>query len=421
MTEIKPFKAFYYNPQKIGDLAKVVCPPYDVISPEQQTFYHNQSEHNFIRIILGKDRASDTDKDNKYTRAKGLFQKWIEEDTLIQEEKPCIYFYRQEYKVMGERQTRMGFIALMKLQDDHEAKIYPHENTHSKAKEDRLKLWSMLSANLSSIFVCFADSEKTVNKIFTKHVAGTSPMVDLIDDTGIHQVLWRLSDPVLIEQIVQSLANQQLFIADGHHRYEVAKEYRRILQAQGGKVDPHAPYNYVMTYFTNIESRDLRIFPMHRIVRRLTKKMDFLEEFFRSDRMKTREELMILLAKAGQNEHAFGLYTKEGIWLLRLKSKLLIDQYITEGSREYRELDATILKTFVFDRVGVASEDIMYTSDVQEVIGKVDNGQADAGFIMNPVKISQLKAVALNGEKMPPKTTYFYPKVLSGLTIYKID
>jgi uncharacterized protein (DUF1015 family) len=421
MTEIKPFKAFYYNPKKNTDLAKVVCPPYDVISPEQQTFYHNQSERNFIRIILGKDRPADTDTDNKYTRAKGLFQKWIQDGTLIQDEKPCVYFHHQEYKVMGERQTRTGFIALMKLQEDHEAKIYPHENIHSKAKEDRLKLWSTLSANLSPIFVCFADSEKRVSKIYTKYVAGTSPMVDMVDDSGIRQVLWRLDDPALMAQIAEALSHQQLFIADGHHRYEVAKEYRRILQAQAGKVDTQAPYNYVMTYFTNIESRDLKIFPLHRIVRRLTKKMDFLEEFFRSDRLKTREDLMILLAKAGQNEHAFGLYTREGIWLLRLKSKLLVDQYITEGSREYRELDATILKTFVFDRVGAVSEDIMYTNDMQEATGKVDSGQAEACFIMNPVKIHQLKAIALNGERMPPKTTYFYPKILSGLTVYKID
>jgi len=175
-----------------------------------------------------------------------------------------------------------------------------------------------------------------------------------------------------------------------------------------------------MTYFTNIDSKDLKIFPMHRIVKKLPGDLSFLEEFFRMDKIKSKDELMVMLAKAGQNEHAFGLYTKDGHILMRLKNKALIDKTITEGSREYRRLDATILKYFVFDKLGVKSEDIIYTKDSVEVFTKVDEGIAEAGFIMNPVKISQLKAVALGGEKMPPKTTYFYPKVLSGLTSHRI-
>ena len=181
------------------------------------------------------------------------------------------------------------------------------------------------------------------------------------------------------------------------------------------------PFNYVMTYFTNLDSKGLQIFPMHRIVKSLPKNLDFLDEFFRVDTIKNKEDLPILLARAGRNEHAFGLYTRDGIKLLRLKSRLLINKHVKEGSPEYKKLDATILKTFVFDRVGIKSDDIIYTNDLDRVLQLVDERQADAGFAMNPVKITELRAIALNGERMPPKTTYFYPKVLSGLTAYKMD
>ena len=163
------------------------------------------------------------------------------------------------------------------------------------------------------------------------------------------------------------------------------------------------------------------ILPMHRVVKHFPQSLNFLEEFFRVDKVKSKSDLLILLAKAGLNEHAFGLYARDGVKLLRLKSKHIIDEHIADGSLEYKSLDATILKYLVFDKVGIQSSDIIYTKDLNEVTELVDFGQAEAGFIMNPVKVAQLKAIALNGERMPPKTTYFYPKVLSGLTVYKMD
>lgn len=420
MTEIRPFQGIHYNPEKISNPSKVMCPPYDVISVAQQDGFHNKNEHNFIRLEHAKDKAGDNAEQNKYTRAKDILNQWLSSGVLVQDENPAIYYYRQEYKVQGERHSRLGFIAAMKIQDAKDSKIFPHENTHAAAKEDRFKLWTSVGANLSPIFVCFSDRERKVEKIFITHLAVTKPLFDVTDDDGVKHLFWKLDDPKLVSQIVASLSNQSLFIADGHHRYEVACEIRRQKIAKIGKPTGQEPFNYVMTYFTNIDSRDLKIFPMHRIVTKLPGQLSFLEEFFRMDRIKAKNDFMVLLAKAGQNEHAFGLYTKEGYMLLRLKNKSLIDKVIQEGSKDYRRLDATILKYFVFDKLGVKSEDIIYTKDSIEVITQVDEGIADAGFIMNPVKISQLKAVALNGEKMPPKTTYFYPKVLSGLVSHKI-
>jgi len=421
MIEIKPFKAFYYNPDQIPDLSKTVCPPYDVISPVQQNNYYTQSEFNFIRVLLGKENPRDTDNKNKYTRARDTFQQWLKNKVLIKDEKPCIYYYLQDYKVLGEKYSRLGFISLMKIHDEKGGRIYPHENTHMRAKQDRLQLWQMLSSNLSAIFVCYSDRNKKIEKVFNKKFASAQPFINIMDDDGVRHRLWRLVDPVLIREIADNLRDQQLFIADGHHRYEVARELRRIKNPKHDKSARNPAYNYIMTYFTNMNSRDLKIFPIHRVIRKISKSMDFLDEFFRVDRIKTRENLAILLAKAGKNEHAFGLMTPQGKSLLRLKNKLLIDKNIKGGSQAFRHLDATILKHFVLDRLNIRSEDIFYTKDIKEAGRMVDEHEAEAAFLMNPVRIEDLREIAINGERMPPKTTYFYPKVLSGLTIYKIE
>jgi uncharacterized protein (DUF1015 family) len=421
MSNIMPFKAVYYNIKKVKDMIKVVSPPYDVISVEEQDYLHNLSPYNFTHIDFGKDLPTDDKTENKYSRAKGIYSEWLKKNVLVQDERPCLYFYKQNYKILGQKHSRMGFISLLELEDEEDSRVFPHENTHEQAVDDRFKLCENLKSNLSCIFVCYSDKHRRVEKIFERHVVSTDPIIDVVDDDKVHHTLWRLEDPVLIDKIKVTITDQQLFIADGHHRYKVAMEYRnkrmtRVLHPNG-----HEPFNYVMTYFTNMDSRGLQIFSMHRVVKQFSKTMEFLEEFFRVDSIKKKEELPILLAKAGCNEHTFGFYTREGNKLLRLKNKQLISKYITEGSKEYKNLDATILKSFVFDRMNVPSDDIIYTKDLDHVMHLVDTHQADVGFIMNPVKIAELRAIALNGERMPPKTTYFYPKVLSGLTIYKLD
>src|SRR3989338_2746965 len=425
MSSIKPFRAIRYNTEKIKDLGKVMCPPYDVISQEEREEFAARSPHNFAHVILPKDAppiGSLREEEYRYKRAKRIFSEWRNDSILIQDEKPAIYFYKQEYKSLGQKYSRLGFISLMHLRDGEESRVKPHENTHAHAVEDRFKLWRSLNANLSCIFVCYSDRQKKIEKIFTKKVLAQQPLVDIVDDDGVGHRLWRLDDMAVIDEINASIGDQHLFIADGHHRYRVAQELRRQkLAKMTQKPTGDEPFNYVMTYFTNMDSRDLQILPMHRIVRSIPSDLGILEECFRIDRLPNKGELLIPLARAGKNEHAFGLYTKGGVRLLRLRNKLLVDKFIKEGSREYKHLDATILKHFVFDKAGIRSEDIIYTKDFDEVISVVDQGQAAAGFIMNPVPIAQLQAIALNGEKMPPKTTYFYPKVLSGLTVYTMD
>ncbi len=421
MTVLRPFKAIHYNPETIKDFSKVVCPPYDVISKEQQTRLHNLSPYNFVHIDLAKETPKDDAANNKYTRSQKTFEEWLATGVLVEDEKPGIYFYKQDYKVMGQRHSRLGFIALMKLEDDGENRIFPHENTHSAAKEDRFQLCSALKAHLSSIFVSFSDKTRKVESIFQRKLSAQKPFIDVTDEEGVRHSVWKLTDEHAIKEIQAALQDQAMFIADGHHRYEVAQQYRKMHLKGKSKSNGQAPFDYIMTYFTNMESRDLKVFPIHRVIRKLPKNIDFLEEFFRIDKIKNRDDLPVLLAKAGRNESAIGIYTRDSIKLLRLKNKLLIDEHIHEGSKEYRQLDATILKYFILDRIGIASEDIIYTKDLPQALNMVDNHEAAASFILNPVQMQQIRAIALNGERMPPKTTYFYPKVLSGLTVYKME
>jgi len=421
MSALKPFAAVFYNKEKVDNLSNVICPPYDVISKDQQEAYYKQDPNNFIRLELAKETPKDTEKDNKYTRARKTFEEWLKKGILKQDDKPCIYYYKQDYKYQGQKYTRTGFLGLLKINEDSGVRILPHEHTHAAAKTDRLTLWSALKVNLSSIFVGYADKTGKIDRVFFKDLASQKPYLEAVDQDKVKHTIWRLENPDRIQEIVNVIDGQDLFICDGHHRFEVANQMRRDALKKAKKTTGEESYNYVMTYFTNMDSKDLQIFPIHRIVKKFPISVNLLEQYFRIDKVKTKVDWLVLLARAGQNEHSFGLYNKEGMFLLRLKNKSLIDKMVKEGSKEYRGLDAAILKAFIFDQVGVASEDIVYSKDPDEVVQAVNEGQAEAGFILNPVQVGQLRAIALNDERMPPKTTYFYPKVLSGLTIYKMD
>jgi uncharacterized protein (DUF1015 family) len=421
MSALKPFAAVFYNQEKVENLSQVFCPPYDIISKDQQEAYYKQDPYNFIRLELTKETLKDTDKDNKYTRAKKTYEEWFKKGILKQDDKPCIYFYKQDYKYQGQKYIRTGFLGLLKITEDSGVRILPHEHTHALAKTDRFTLWSALKSDLSPIFVGYADKAGKIDRIFFKDLANQKPYLEAVDQDKVKHTIWRLEDPDKIQEIIRVVDNQNLFICDGHHRFEVANQIRREALKKSPRTTGDEPYNYVMTYFTNMDSKDLQIFPIHRIVKKFPISVNLLEQYFRIDRVKNKIDWMVLLARAGQNEHAFGLYNKQGMFLLRLKNKMLIDKMVKEGSKDYRSLDAAILKAFILDQVGVSPEDIVYSKDPDEVLTAVNEGIAEAGFILNPVAVKQLRAIALNDERMPPKTTYFYPKVLSGLTIYKMD
>jgi uncharacterized protein (DUF1015 family) len=426
MPKIKPFRAIIYNPKMIKDISTVVCPPYDVISPAAQERYHDLNPYNLIHILLGKDCPGE----DKYQRAAHYFRDWLKNKILIQDDRPAIYFYAQEYNLRGEKRMRLGFISLLHL-GEKDSSIFGHEHTHLEPKEDRSRLLKEVKANLSPIFVVFMDKARIIQRIYQQHIHGKTPFVDMRDDEKTIHKLWRLDAPQIIDTIQRSMSLEKIFIADGHHRYEVACTYRDEMKKQlGAGITGEESFNYILTYFTNTDSRSLAILPIHRLV-----KLDFpmdtkkiltsIGNYFDVEEFKEKVRFFFLMEKGGRTEHVLGMYKDKKFWLLRLKNIKILDKLISDKPKVYRSLDVAILNTIVLKKtLGLdleSKENLKFSPDAEEFINEVDGNPLSVAFFLNPVQIQQIIWVALTGERMPHKSTYFYPKVLSGLVINKFD
>jgi uncharacterized protein (DUF1015 family) len=425
MTKIKPFNAIVYNQQNFKDLSAVVCPPYDVISPLKQQYYHDINPYNFIHILLGKDITGE----DKYRRAKDYFNSWLKNKVLIQEEKSAIYFYSQQFNLKGEKRIRLGFIALLHLENKRPS-VFGHERTRLESKEDRLRLLRQVKANLSPIFVIFSDRKRIIQRIYQQCVLGNKPYIDIVDDDKVIHKLWRIEGPEILTSITSSMAEENIFIADGHHRYEVACNYQEEMKKKQGAITGDERFNYILAYFTDAASRGLMILPIHRLV-----KLDYplvaenfregLKEYFAVEEVKDKNRFFFLMEKAGRAEHILGMYQDKKYWLLRLKNIKILDKMIGDKPHEYRSLDIAILNYLVLRKIlGLDLENkdrITFSTNADELIEQVDNSRSYIACFLNPVKVEQIMSVALTGEKMPSKSTYFYPKVLSGLVINKFN
>lgn len=423
MTKIAAFKALVYNQEKIKDLSKVVCPPYDIISPAKQLYYHNLSPNNLIHVLLSKDIPG---KD-RYQQAGEYFHDWIKNKVLVQEKIPAIYFYSHQYLIKGEKRTRLGFISLLHLGDKNSS-VYAHEHTRMEAKEDRLRLLRQVKANLSPIFVLFPDKKRIIQYLHQQYLKDKKPFIDIIDDEKNNHKLWRIDFPEVLESIRAKMFNENIFIADGHHRYEVACAYRDEIKKKLGQATGEEGFNYVMAYFTNVDSLGLTILPIHRLVQ-LDRTLDMdsflssLKDYFYVEEVKDKTRFFFLMEKAGRTEHILGMYHNKKYWHIRLRNVKILDKMISDKPREYRSLDVSILNYIVLkDILKLDLDDkqiITFNPHAEELIEKVDSDTSYIAFFLNPTKIQQIVTVALGGNKMPPKSTYFYPKVLSGLVINK--
>jgi uncharacterized protein (DUF1015 family) len=423
MAKIRPFRAITYNQGKIKDYSCVVCPPYDIISPEKQAYYHELSNYNLIHILLGKDVAGE----DKYRRAAGYFRDWLKNRILIQEERPAIYFYSQEYKIRGEKRLRLGFISLLDL-ENKDSSIFGHEHTRLEPKEDRLRLLKQAKANLSPIFVIFLDKKRIIQRTYQYHIQNKRPFIDMVDDEKIIHKLWRIDSPEIIVAIQNSMAGENIFIADGHHRYEVACAYRDLMKKKLNSITGEEDFNYILTYFTNTDSRGLSILPVHRLLKldfpMDTKKLlTFIGNYFDIEEIKEKNRFFFLMEKGGRTEHVLGMYKDKKFYLLRLKNIKILDKVITDKPKEYRSLDVVILNYLILKEILGSkpsdNQNIAFGPSAEEFVERVDNDSLCIAFFLNPVRVEQIISVALKGERMPPKSTYFYPKVLSGLVINK--
>ncbi|MBI5561983.1 MAG: DUF1015 domain-containing protein [Deltaproteobacteria bacterium] len=445
MAEIMPLKAVVYNPAAVRDMNKVMAPPYDVISPAYQDELYARDPHNFVKIDLNKTGPSDNEGNDRYSRASALLKDWLASNVLARDERPAVYFYTQTYKLKdGARQTRKGFVALARLEEFGKGGIHPHEKTLSGPKADRLRLMQTTNANLSCIFSLYSEPSLGINRLLEGAIKDAAPIIDVKDDDAIENRLWRIDDPAVIAKTVEAMKDKPLFIADGHHRYETALNYRREELAKTKNPTGREAYNYIMMYFSNMDDEGMTIWPTHRVIRGLAgfdakafigqcnPYFDLEEMPCAPDNGETaRKEFLNKVEKNGKKAIAFGLYMRgaDAYYVLTLRSKDVMDKVFGPGIPDvFKALDVTVLHSLILSKMlGIGQEaqekqlNLVYVKNSEEAIdgAKKDNNQM--AFILNPTRIEQVKAVALAGHVMPQKSTYFYPKLLSGLTINLLD
>ncbi len=429
MATIVPFKAVRYNPLKVDDLSAVVTPPYDVISIEAQKAYYARHLYNVIRIILGEQLGTDTERNNKYTRSKKYLHQWINEGVLMQEPKPAIYPYIQRYLYLGKERVRRGFFALLKLAEfGEEGGIFPHEITLSKPKADRLNLLRTTRTHTEPIFVLYDDSKGEIEKCLTPSRCKES-VITLKDETGDYHQVWIVDDEKVIKGITETMSASSIFIADGHHRYETALRFKTELS-----LSPNSRLrcDYILTYFVNAEDEGLTILPAHRLIRRISIRgrgafLNALGPFFTIEQCVTLPAIFARLGGEILDNHLFGMYLGDKkFYLLTLKDKeKLLSIVSPQHSKEYNSLAVTILHKVIIEHIlrlddEQIEREISYMMDALKAVDVVDSGEYEGAFFLNPTKVSQVKEIARMGEKMPGKATYFYPKPLSGLIMSQL-
>ena len=422
MPKILPFKGVRYNPNVVKQMASLVAPPYDIIPPKMQDELYRAHPDNVIRLILNKIEKNDTPANNRYSRAAKFLNSWIKGRILVQDPEESFYIYSQGYTCNGKSVERMGFIGLMEL-DMTGKRVLPHENTLAAPKTDRLNLLRQVRANLSPIFVLYDDSaHKLVNEM-KRFVSKNSPVID-VNFEGVRNRVWRLGDKAAIKKLERFMANKEIFIADGHHRYEVARMYAKEAAAKPMPARIKEGAKYLMVYFVESDERMLTVLPAHRLIKEMGQitiagMLKRLGKYFDVEKAKNIDAMMSKLDKGGP--HYFGVYNKEdGFRVIRLKDPEESDRVMGGRPKAWRRLDVSILHLFIFQHLlGIRDDDdnIEFLKDPGEAARSVDKGIFKAAFFLNPTKAGEVKKIAKLGERMPRKATYFYPKPLSGLVI----
>jgi len=425
MAKIIPFKGLIYDSKKIGkNYAKVVAPPYDVIPPEKRDELYSKSDYNVVRLILPESADGDSTEFGKYTRANEVLENWIDRGVLARDDKKALYIYSQEYEADGKKRERIGFFALMKIGEAEGDEVLPHEYTLAKPKADRMNLIKEVRGNLSPIFSLY-DGAGCITEILKKEIAVSEPAIDIHLD-GVRHKFWAVRNEETVGVICSAMEEKKVFIADGHHRYEVAKAYRDLKRNSPG-YDGYA--DYVMMYFTDLSVPDgLTVFPTHRIIKSMTE-IDVneirsrLNEYFSVSECSDLADLVGKLNSDVSKNYAFGFFNGDKYLFMESKDKEKLLGLVSEDrSAQWKNLDVSVLHSAVLSKIleiETAEGNLVYARRAEEAVAIVKKGSGNAAFFLRPTRVEQLKAVAELGEMMPQKSTYFYPKLLTGLVINK--
>jgi uncharacterized protein (DUF1015 family) len=436
MADIKPFRMVHYNGKCASELDKLITPPYDVISPQEQEAFYQAHPLNMIRLVLGKQYSGDNDQDNRYTRAAATLQQWLSQGALMRSDRPGLTVYRMEFdEPEGGRRQLDGIVALVEVDDYGKGKVLPHEKTYKGPKSDQLSLMRHCRAHMTPIHGLFDDHDDLVVNEYAKIMQG-APEQEATDSKGIVHKTWTLYDEDAILRIVNLLANKSIFIADGHHRYETALAYKNELRASGAAGDGAG--DHVMMYLTSMTHPGLTILAAHRLVRGL-REVDVplilakLDPYFRHEelcfRQDNREEvsqrLIERISSYSEIGGKFGMVVQgeECFRLLRLKDFGAIESLMDPSiPPNLRRLDVTILREIIIGRgLGLDKDNaeghIEYTPLISEALERVLSGELQVSFVLNPTRVDQMRAAAEQGHKLPHKSTYFFPKLSSGLVL----
>ena len=438
MAEIAPFRGLRYNPEKFRDLAQVVIPPYDVISPAEQEHFHRKSPHSFIRIELGEATPGDGALDNPHTRAAACLDQWLREQVLVRNPEPAIYYYEHDYRNGAEApvKTRYGFICVLRLEDFSTGKVRPHEKTFKAIKDERLSLMLATNVNPSPVFGLYPDSKEEVDATL-RAARQPAPVIDFTDEDGMAHHVWCVTETGALRHARDLMQAKPIFIADGHHRYETALNYRNVQRKLHGS-HPRASCEYIMMYLTNLDQPGLTILPTHRVLRNLgswdpeafiaAARLFFDVRCYDAANGGDESGWKDDLAQGGaRKETAIGFYCRETgcVYVLTAKREAVSAYLAQKGvPGPLQSLDVVILDRLVLhDLLGLSEEflgnqhNISFVQDFEQALGAVRDGKFDAGFFINSTRIDQVQEVAGAGLIMPHKSTYFYPKVISGLVI----
>ncbi len=439
MTRIQPFKGLRYAEGVADNPLDLLAPPYDVIPPSMQEALYARHPKNVVRLILGKQFDTDSDAENRYTRSAADLSAWKADGTLVADAKPALYLYAQDFLVDGAKTRRTGFIC-RRLVDNFGDTIHPHERTLAGPKLDRLNLTRACRTNFSQVFSLYEDPSQTLDTLWAEIMATTRPDIGVIDDDNEGHSLWSVTDPTVIEKVQAFLENRDLVIADGHHRYTTAINYRQERREADGNPEGLRPYDYCMMFIANSAGPGFTVLPTHRVVMKtaganIDGMFDRLADYFAvTHETVTPENVAAFvekLAAAGEKAPSLGLYTGGGKMALLTftgKDRYLEDLSSIDEPQTLKLLDVSILQNNILtgnlgiDREKVANKkDVTFTIDPVEVMRRVDDEGAVAGFLMNATNISQVYDVATGGGVMPQKSTYFYPKLITGLVMNEID
>ncbi|MCM8775176.1 MAG: DUF1015 domain-containing protein [Candidatus Omnitrophica bacterium] len=429
MVNFQSFQAWRYNPEKVR-LGEVLAPPYDIISPKGQDDLYNRSPYNCIRLILNREESGDNEQHNRYTRARDFFNEWRRQNILIQDTKSCFYLYRQVFKDLGGGQikNRLALLGILRLEPLDKGIVVPHERTLSRPIQDRSQLLETAQTNFSPVFGLYEDPRGAVTSELSR-IAKTDPIFDVPDEMDVRHALWAIQDSKVIESLHQGLSASKIYIADGHHRYQTALNYAQAQRCRLGiSADSLLPSDFVLTALVEFHDPGLVVHPTHRIVRPFPgfdpgRALESLRPFFKIEPLAP-ERLAGHLKESVTGQMEFGLILSEGEFLLTLKNLEVLKRKMPGGKPDiWYQVEVNVLGHFILASLWNLPDHqwestLQFTQNYKEILSSVRDNKAVAGFMLRSPRIEILRDMGDAGELMPQKSTYFYPKLATGMVFY---